>query len=346
VVGGAPLSGAGCAAGSGQPPLRCLLEVVGGHRGHVCHVRDGRTVIAGPTPPGQDYGVRLISHHNDGAVRAGLLVEETVVDTTAAAAEAGIDAPVATVRSVLALSPDDRIRLGAAAAELEGTPLSLVRLAPPVHDPQKILCIGLNYPQHASEAAREKPDVPIVFAKFPTSLIGHGEPIELPRTNPDMVDWEGELAFVIGRRARCVEEVEALGYVGGFMPFNDVSGRDLQLASSQWTMAKAFDTSGPCGPALVCVDEVEDPHQLRLRTILNGEVVQEASTGEMIFSIARLISYISSLITLEVGDIIATGTPSGVGYARDPQRFLAAGDEIEVEIDGLGRLSNTVKERT
>ncbi|OJU83851.1 MAG: hypothetical protein BGO11_03295 [Solirubrobacterales bacterium 70-9] len=290
--------------------------------------------------------MRLISRHENGHVRPGILRDEVVVDAAEAGARGGIEIPLETTRSVLALSSDDRERLAAAAGELGGTPIAEARLAPPVPDPEKILCIGLNYREHAAEAEKEEPGTPIVFAKFRTSLIADGESIELPPSNPTMVDWEGELAVVIGRRAHRVPESEALDHVAGYMPFNDVSGRDLQLASPQWTMGKAFDTSGPCGPALVLGDEVPDPHALRLRTILNGEVVQEASTGEMIFPIAKLIAFISSLITLEVGDVIATGTPSGVGYARDPKRFLAAGDVVEVEVEGLGRLRNPVKEGT
>ncbi len=290
--------------------------------------------------------MRLISHHDDGSVRSGVLIGDAVVDAEAAGARAEIDRPLRTTRSILALGDEQRARLGEAAAELEGTPISELRLAPPVHDPQKILCIGLNYRAHAAEAEKEEPGTPIVFTKFRTSLIADGDPIELPPSNPDMVDWEGELAVVIGRRARRVPEAEALDHVAGYMPFNDVSGRDLQLASPQWTMGKAFDTSGPCGPALVLSDEVPDPQALQLRTILNGEVVQEASTAEMIFTVARLIAFISSLITLDVGDVIATGTPAGVGFARDPKRFLAPGDEIEVEVENLGRLSNPVKEGT
>ncbi len=288
--------------------------------------------------------MRLISHHQNGSVRSGILVGDAAVDVTAAGARAEIGVPLGTTRSVLALSDADRARLGEAAAELGGTPISELRLAPPVHDPEKILCIGLNYRAHAAEAEKDEPDTPIVFTKFRTSLIADGDAIELPPSNPAMVDWEGELAVVIGRRAHRVAEAEALDHVAGYMPFNDISGRDLQLASPQWTMGKAFDTSGPCGPALVLADEVADPQALELRTILNGEVVQEASTAEMIFPVARLIAYISSLITLDIGDVIATGTPSGVGFARDPQRFLAAGDEIDVEVENLGTLHNTVKE--
>src|SRR5215213_2335736 len=287
--------------------------------------------------------MRLISRHHNGSTRAGILLGEKVIDTHEAGERAGIESPPETVRKLLALSPEDRDSLAAAAAELDGVPLEEIALAPPVPDPQKVLCIGLNYRAHAAEAKREEPENPIVFPKFRTSLIASGDAIELPPTNPDMVDWEGELALVIGRRAHRVAESEALDYVAGYMPFNDVSARDVQRANVQWTMGKAFDTAGPSGPALVLADEVPDPQNLRLQTILDDEVVQDASTSEMIFRIARLVTYISSMITLDVGDIIATGTPSGVGFARDPKRFLAAGNEIAVEIEGLGRLQNPVK---
>lgn len=287
--------------------------------------------------------MRLITRNQNGSARAGVLQGEMVVDAVAAGERAGIEAPTETVRQLLALSAEERAGLGAAAAELDGDALADVSLAPPVPDPQKILCIGLNYRTHAAEVNREEPENPIVFPKFRTSLIASGDAIELPPSNAEMVDWEGELAVVIGRRAHRVAESEALDYVAGYMPFNDVSARDLQRASPQWTMGKAFDTSGPSGPALVLADEVPDPQALRLRTILNDEVVQDASTGEMIFTVARLISYLSSLITLDVGDVIATGTPSGVGFARDPKKFLAAGDEVVVEIEGLGTLRNPVR---
>ena len=289
--------------------------------------------------------MRLISYHDDGASpRAGILVGDKVVDPQRAGAAAEIDSPPETVRGLIGLSSEARDRLGAAAAGEDGVELGGLRLAPPVPDPQKILCIGLNYSEHAAEAEKEEPDSPIVFTKFRTSLLGSGETFRLPAPNPGWVDWEGELAVVIGRRAEAVSAAEALDHVAGYMPFNDLSARDLQLASPQWTMGKAFDGSGPCGPALVMADEVPDPQDLRLRTLLNGEVMQEDTTASMIFSVAELIAYISSLITLETGDVIATGTPSGVGYARDPKRFLAAGDTIEVEIDGLGKLSNNVEE--
>ena len=294
--------------------------------------------------------MRLVTYSNGGDAALGVLINgDRVVDAGTAAAASAIDSSTARPDDAvpfLEMSAEDRIRLVDAAAGIEGRPLSEVLLLPPVLRPSKILCIGLNYESHAEEARRHGlpvPDRPIVFAKFPTSLLGSGESVVLPASNPDRVDYEGELALVIGRGGKHIAASDAYEHVAGYMPFNDISARDLQLASPQWTMGKAHDASAPCGPALVTADEVPDPSALRLRTIHNGEVVQDASTDELLFDIPALIAWISALITLEPGDIIATGTPAGVGHARDPQRYLADGDTIEVEIDGLGRLSNRVE---
>jgi acylpyruvate hydrolase len=289
--------------------------------------------------------MRLVTYYSNGTQRAGLLSGERVVDALELARHAGLadeHTDCDSVRGLLAAPPGWLASVADAAGEVEVTALDETDLAPPVPDPEKILCIGLNYRAHAAEGNLELPKTPIVFAKFRTALIGDKGSIRLPPSNPGQVDFEGELAVVIGRRAEGVDEAEALDHVAGYMPFNDVTARDLQLASPQWTMGKAFDTSAPCGPALVTADEVGDPQSLRLRTIHNGEVVQEASTGEMIFSVAELVSYISSLITLVPGDIIATGTPAGIGHVRQPPRYLGDGDTVDVEIERLGRLTNTV----
>jgi 2-keto-4-pentenoate hydratase/2-oxohepta-3-ene-1,7-dioic acid hydratase in catechol pathway len=288
--------------------------------------------------------MRLVTYNADGTQRAGILRGDRVVDATHAAAEVGPagDAVVLSVRNLLEASPSWLARLDEAARAGDGIAIEDVELGPPIPDPEKVLCIGLNYREHAAEGDLELPTAPIVFAKFRTALVGNRGLIRLPRSNPDHVDFEGELAVVIGRRAERIREADALGHVAGYMPFNDVSARDLQLSSPQWTMGKAFDTSGPCGPALVTSDEVPDPQALRLQTIHNGEVVQAASTSEMIFSVAQLVAYISSLITLVPGDVIATGTPAGIGHVRQPPRYLNEGDTIEVEIERLGRLTNTV----
>jgi acylpyruvate hydrolase len=217
------------------------------------------------------------------------------------------------------------------------------RLGPPVPDPQKILCVGLNYRAHAVEASLDEPPVPLVFAKFPNVLIGSGAAIELPPGNGERVDYEGEIAVVIGRPAYRVSEDEALDAVAGWMPFNDVSARDLQTQTSQWTVGKSPDTFGPCGPSLVLENAFRDGG-LEIETRVNGEQVQHAHTDQMIFSAARLIAFLTRTMTLVPGDIIVTGTPEGVGAHRDPPRFLRDGDVVEVRVNDE-RLSNPVRRR-
>jgi 2-keto-4-pentenoate hydratase/2-oxohepta-3-ene-1,7-dioic acid hydratase in catechol pathway len=212
-----------------------------------------------------------------------------------------------------------------------------------VPDPTKILCVGLNYRAHAAEASLEEPEVPLLFAKFPNVLIGSGAPIELPESNAERVDYEGEIAVVIGRRAYRLSEQDAHGAIAGWMPFNDVSARDLQMQTSQWTVGKSPDTFGPCGPHLVLDHALRDGG-LEIETAVNGEQVQHAHTDQMIFSAARLIAFLTTFITLEPGDILVTGTPEGVGAHRDPPRFLRDGDVVEVRVGGE-RLSNPVRRR-
>jgi 2-keto-4-pentenoate hydratase/2-oxohepta-3-ene-1,7-dioic acid hydratase in catechol pathway len=212
-----------------------------------------------------------------------------------------------------------------------------------VPDPQKILCVGLNYRAHASEASLEEPEVPMVFAKFPNVLIGSGAPIELPAANSERVDYEGEIAVVIGQRAYRLAEQDAHRAVAGWMPFNDVSARDVQTQTSQWTVGKSPDTFGPCGPHLVLDHALRDGG-LEIETEVNGERVQHAHTDQMIFSVARLIGYLTTFITLEPGDLIVTGTPEGVGAHRDPPRFLRDGDVVDICVGGE-RLSNPVRHR-
>ena len=188
-----------------------------------------------------------------------------------------------------------------------------MRLLAPVPDPEKIICLGLNYRDHAEESGQEIPTAPLWFGKFANSLIGSGQEIVLPAAHPDYVDYEAELAVVIGRTANRVQEADALSYVAGAMPFNDVSARDLQLQNPLWTSGKAVDTFAPCGPALVTLDEAGDLGSLALRTRINGKVVQEGNTSNLIFSVASAVAWLSRTITLAPGDIIATGTPAGVG---------------------------------
>lgn len=207
--------------------------------------------------------------------------------------------------------------------------------------PGKIVCVGLNYRDHAEESGQPVPTSPVLFAKLPSSVIGHLDDIVLPRFS-DQVDYEAELAVVIGRRAQKVEVAEALDHVLGYTCLNDVSARDLQFADGQWVRAKSLDTFCPIGPHIVTADEIPDPQALAIRCVVNGEVVQDSSTKEMVFGVAELVSFISQGITLEPGDVIATGTPPGVGFARTPPVFLQPGDRVRVEIDGVGVLENGV----
>lgn len=298
--------------------------------------------------------MRLVSYAAGGdGLRAGVLVEDRVVDAAACAAQARLDGATdwSSARAIVARDSESVWRALADAGRAlagGGRPRAELTLGPPIPDPEKILCIGLNYRDHVDEAATideaaAKIADPVVFSKFPTALIGDRGDVLLPAPAPDKVDWEGELAVVISRRCRHVAAADALGHVAGYTILNDVSARDLQLASPQWTMGKAFDTSGPCGPALVTRDEVPDPQALALETRVNGAVMQSTTTALMINPVARLIEYISSLITLSPGDIIATGTPAGVGFARKPPIFLRDGDVVEVTITGLGTLSNPVR---
>ena len=221
--------------------------------------------------------------------------------------------------------------------------LEEARIHAPVARPQKVICIGLNYEDHAAETGADIPEKPIVFAKYANSIIGHGEAIRIPPIT-QQPDYEAELAVVIGRTARNVSEAEALDHVFGYANANDVSARDVQLGEGgQWTRGKAIDTFCPLGPYIVTRDEVPDPQNLSVRCILNGEVVQDGHTSRMIFSVAELVAFLSTGMTLVPGDIIITGTPPGVGMARDPQLWLKDGDEVSVEIEKLGTLTNPVE---
>jgi 2-keto-4-pentenoate hydratase/2-oxohepta-3-ene-1,7-dioic acid hydratase in catechol pathway len=212
----------------------------------------------------------------------------------------------------------------------------------PIERPGKIVCVGLNYRDHAEEQGIDAPDRPILFAKWQTALIGPGEPIMLP-PETRQVDFEAELGVVIGSHARRVSVENALEAVLGYLCVNEVSARDLQFADGQWTRAKSIDTFCPVGPRLVSRAEVSDPQALGIRCLLNGEVMQDSTTANMIFTVAEIVSYASATMTLEPGDLIATGTPAGVGIYRDPPVLLHAGDEVTIEIDGLGALTNPVR---
>lgn len=218
-----------------------------------------------------------------------------------------------------------------------------VKFHAPVHDARKIICLGLNYKDHAAESGVPIPREPVVFSKYPTALIGHGETIVLPPVSQE-VDYEAELVIVVGRKGKNIPAGEAMEYVAGYSVGHDVSARDWQLKKDgkQWMIGKTFDTFAPVGPVLVTRDEVPDPHALGIRLRLNGQTMQDSSTAQMIFKVPEVLAYLSQVFTLEPGDLIFTGTPPGVGMARKPPVFLKAGDVAEVEIDGLGTLRNPV----
>ena len=207
--------------------------------------------------------------------------------------------------------------------------------------PQKIVCIGLNYGKHAAEGGMEVPESPTIFAKYRNALAAPGATVRLP-ANSRKVDYEAEVAFVVGRPAKDVGEADALDHVAGYMLLNDLSARDLQFSTPQWMSGKVFDGSAPCGPALVTPDEAGPHDSIGIRLTLNGEQMQGASTEDLIFSVPRLLSHLSQLMTLEPGDIVSTGTPEGVGSVRDPRVWLADGDEIVIESPTLGRLETRI----
>lgn len=218
--------------------------------------------------------------------------------------------------------------------------LDQVKIEAPVR-PSKIIAIGRNYAEHAAETGSAIPKTPLIFAKFPSSIISTGETITWRETITTQVDWEGELAVVIGKRARNVTEDDAYNYVFGYTIANDVSARDLQLRTdTQWTRGKSLDTFCPLGPWIVTRDEIADPHDLRVSTRVNGEVMQDGHTGSMMFKIPMLVAYCSQMFTLEPGDLILTGTPPGVGEGHKPPVYLKNGDVVTVTIDGIGELSN------
>ena len=215
----------------------------------------------------------------------------------------------------------------------------------PVPHPGKVLCIGLNYRDHAAESNMQLPEKPVVFSKFSSCVIAPGEPVVIPSTS-QQVDYEAELAVVIGRRAKHVSADRAYDYVLGYTAFNDVSARDFQFSDGQWQRGKSCDTFAPVGQTIVTTDVIADPHKLSIKLTLNGKVMQDSNTDQLVFGVPALIEFISQSITLEPGDVIATGTPAGVGFARRPQVFLQPGDQMEVLIEGMGGLGNPVVSET
>jgi acylpyruvate hydrolase len=282
--------------------------------------------------------MRLVTYDAGDGPRAGAIAGERVVDAWALLGEPHRGG----LRELLAGDrvEDLRGRLGDAGAPSH--PLAAVELLPPIPDPEKIVCIGLNYRGHAAEAGLEAPASPTFFAKFRNALAAPGAAVPLPAAAPAKVDYEAEVAFVVGRRAAAVPEADALDHVAGYTLLNDLSARDLQFATPQWMPGKVFDGSAPCGPALVTPEEAGPHDAIEIALRLNGEEMQRASTAELIFSVPRLLSHLSSLMTLEPGDIVSTGTPAGIGSVREPRVWLADGDEIVIESPSLGRLETHI----
>jgi 2-keto-4-pentenoate hydratase/2-oxohepta-3-ene-1,7-dioic acid hydratase in catechol pathway len=286
----------------------------------------------------------LLQYRDDAGLAAGLVLGhgEDAFDVAALAAATGHGDHPWTTRSLLEAGAPVMADLADAArrqAVASLGPVDTLELGPPVHDSDKLVCLGLNYHDHADEIGLAPPPVPMLFAKFRNSLAGPFDDVVIPAV-ARQIDYEAELAVVIGRRGRAIAVDAALDHVAGAMALNDVSARDLQMATSQWLAGKAIDGFAPCGPTLVLMDELADLQDLAVVARVNGETVQSGHTGKMIHPIASTIAFVSSVMTLEVGDVIATGTPAGVGMSRTPPLLLSDGDEVEVEIEGLGTLRN------
>ena len=291
--------------------------------------------------------MHLITFQSNSDPRLGVIHQGTIIDLQAAHAASEAQGPF----------PDSMVAilsLGETGLQMAGQALSYalekdfvrydrkdVTLLPPVPRPGKVMALGKNYAAHAAEGGSKPPDYPMIFHKTATSLIGDGASIQVP---PVVLqpDFEAELAIVISRNGRDISEQDALDYVAGYCPANDVTARDWQRRTSQFSIGKMVDSFGPLGPALVTSDEIPDPGSLQIQSRLNGKVMQDSNTRYMIFSVPFIISYLSQVVTLEVGDVILTGTPEGVGFARTPPVWLQDGDEIVVEIEGLGALTNRV----
>ncbi len=271
-----------------------------------------------------------------GPTRIGVVDGDEIVDLAAAAP----DLP----QEMVAFLEAGAGAVGAA-REAVGTgpriPLADVRLEAPIARPPKFLAVGLNYADHVAESGLETPEHPTIFNKQSTCVTGPNDPVHVPKAS-HVLDYEGELGFVIGRHARHVSRDDAADYIAGYTVVNDVTVRDWQFRTPTWTMGKSFDTHGPIGPWIITADEVGDPHQLRLRTFVNGDLRQESNTKELIFNCFHLVEYFSTAFTLEPGDIVATGTPGGVGILSKPPKILKAGDVVRVQIEGIGEIENPI----
>ncbi len=280
--------------------------------------------------------MKLATFTHDGSTRIGVVDGDGMVDLSAAAPdlphemlaflEAGLDA-METARAAVR----DGVRI----------PLADVHLEAPIARPPKFLAVGLNYADHVAESGMDSPEYPTIFNKQSTCVTGPTDPVHVPKAS-HVLDYEGELGIVIGRRGRHVSRDDAADYIAGYLVVDDVTVRDWQFRTPTWTMGKSFDTHGPIGPWIVTTDEIRDPHQLELRTFVNGELRQESNTKQLIFDCFDLVEHFSTAFTLEPGDIIATGTPGGVGILSKPPQILKAGDVVRIEIEGIGEIENPI----
>lgn len=281
--------------------------------------------------------MKLVTFERDGVSEPGVLLDNKIIELKSAGfptllrlIQGGTEA-LQRAKDWLQKAPQDAT-----------VPLAQARLRAPLSRPPKIICVGLNYRDHALECNAEIPKVPTIFSKYTTAIIGPGEAIILPKHSKEP-DYEAEFAVVIGKGGRYISKDRWREHVFGYTNLNDVSARDFQMATSQWMIGKTFDTFAPIGPAIVTADEIPDPHALDIQMIINGEVLQSSNTSQMVFRIADLIEHISSVFTLEPGDIVSTGTPAGVGEAKKPPRWLRPGDKVVIRISGIPELSNEVR---
>lgn len=284
--------------------------------------------------------MRLVTFETGGNARPGILSGESIVDLSAI----GFSSLVEFIES----GGDGRAQAEDFASRVGNDgrhSLSDVKLLAPIPRPRKLICVGLNYRDHAAETGAQIPSVPTIFNKFATAVIGPGAEIVLPKASKSP-DYEAEFAFVVGRGGRHIRAEDWAEHIFGYTIVNDVTARDYQRATSQWLMGKTFDTFAPMGPWIVTADEIRDPHDLDIQIAINGETLQDSNTRELIFKIPDLIAFLSSVFTLEPGDVVSTGTPAGVGFVRKPARFLHPGDDVVVKIPAIGELRNPVVAET
>ena len=292
--------------------------------------------------------MKLLQFQGGDGLKLGVKTDAGIIDIAAAAEALGIDAPTSLIEVLEVGQPAvDAVQsvVDAAAGSESAASWTLdemgLQYGPAVADPGKIICVGLNYRRHAAETNMPVPTTPVLFSKFDNTIAAYGDSVSLPPVATEY-DYEVELGVIIGKPARNVSEAEALDYVFGYVTSNDISVRDLQTRTSQWLLGKTLDNFLPVGPYLVTADEVGDPQLLGIKTWVNGEIRQNSNTGDMIFTVAEIVSYISRYFTLEPGDIIVTGTPEGVAMGREDKPWLKPGDEVVVEVEKLGTLKNVM----